>query len=62
MWEDGGKGILAIDAFAKTVPHVKFFLGGAGVREKMKSFKLEAIQEAHSIGEVFSHKVRAGER
>lgn len=61
-WEDGGKGILAIDAFAKTVPHVKFFLGGAGVKKKMKEFKLEAIQEAHSLGEVFSHKARTGER
>ena len=61
-WEDGGEGILAIDAFAKTVPRVKFFLGGAGVRKKMKEFKLEAIREAHSISDVFSHHTRAGER
>lgn len=51
-WEDGGKSLLALDAFAKTVPHVKFFLGGAGV---MGQVKLEAIQEAHSLNDVFSH-------
>lgn len=53
-WVDEGKNLMALDAFAKTVPHIKFFIGGAGVKEYLKHRKLEAIQEAHSLNEVFS--------
>lgn len=53
-WADGGKSLLALDAFAKTVPHVKFFLGGASVKEHLNNVKLDFIQEAHSLHDVFS--------
>ena len=54
-WVDNGKALQAIDAFAKTVPHVKFFIGGAGVGHNIaQQLKLEAIQEAHSLQEVLA--------
>ena len=53
-WEDNGEALQALDAFAKTMPHVKFFIGGAGVKNIVQPFELEAIQEAHSLHEVFS--------
>ena len=54
VWEDNGKSLQALDAFAKTMPHIKFFIGGAGVKHMIQQFNLEAIQEAHSLHEVFS--------
>ncbi len=54
VWEDNGEALRALDAFAKTMPHVKFFIGGAGVKHIVQQFELEAIQEAHSLQEVFS--------
>lgn len=54
-WADGGKSLLTLDAFAKTVPHVKFFIGGTGTKEYLKNIELERIQEAHSLNEVFSY-------
>ena len=48
------KALQALDAFAKTMPHVKFFIGGTGVKNIVQQFELEAIQEAHSLHEVFS--------
>ena len=53
-WEDNGQALQALDAFAQTMPHVKFFIGGASVKNIVQQFKLEAIQEAHSLHEVFS--------
>ncbi|MFF5994122.1 MerR family transcriptional regulator [Lysinibacillus sp. KU-BSD001] len=54
VWADDGQAIRAIDAFAKTVPHIKFFIGGAGIHNALQHFQLEAIQEAHSLQDVFS--------
>ena len=54
VWEDNGEALRALDAFAKTMPHIKFFIGGAGVKHIVQQFELEAIQEAHSLHEVFS--------
>ena len=61
VWEDNGKALQALDAFAKTMPHIQFFIGGAGVKDMVQQFNLEAIQEAHSLHEVFSkiEKVRS---
>ena len=53
-WVDNGKALQAIDAFAKTVPHIKFFIGGAGVGHMAQHLKLEAIEEAHSLQEVLA--------
>ena len=53
-WADEGKNLLALDAFAQTIPHVRFFLGGTGAKEYLKGIKLMAIQEAHSLEDVFS--------
>ena len=53
-WVDNGKALQAIDAFAKTVPHIKFFIGGAGVEQMAQQLKLEAIEEAHSLHEVLA--------
>ncbi|WP_431028868.1 MerR family transcriptional regulator [Lysinibacillus sp. LZ02] len=55
VWEDEGQAIRAIDAFAKTVPHIKFFIGGAGIQNTPPHFQLEAIQEAHSLQDIFSN-------
>ena len=52
--EDNGEVLQALDAFAKTMPHIKFPIGGAGVKNIVQQFELEAIQEAHSLHEVFS--------
>ena len=54
-WADGGKSLQVLDDFAKTVPDVKFFLGGAAAKGKVKNLKLEAIQEAHVLNDIFSH-------
>lgn len=54
-WEDkdNDEGLQAIDTFAKTMPHIYFFLGGTGVKNVVKRLELEAIQEAHSLHEIF---------
>ncbi len=46
-WEDNGEALQALDAFAKTMPHVQFFISGASVKNIVQQFELEAIQEAH---------------
>ena len=52
---DNGESLLALDAFAQTMPHTKFFVGGAGIKDVVQHLHLKAIRETHSLHEVFSN-------
>jgi MerR family transcriptional regulator, light-induced transcriptional regulator len=49
---DGGSAIRDLDEFAATMPEVRFYVGGAGVKNRLQALGLQAIREAHAIGDI----------
>lgn len=52
--KDEGKSILALDAFAATMPETKFFIGGHGVIGLKEKLNLQHINEAHSLDAILN--------
>ena len=52
--KDEGRSILALDAFAATMPETKFFIGGHGVVGLKKKLNLQHLNEAHSLDEILN--------
>lgn len=52
--KDEGKSILALDAFAATMPETKFFIGGHGVIGLKEKLNLQHINEVHSLDAILN--------
>lgn len=52
--KDDGKSILALDAFAATMPETKFYIGGHGVIGLKEKLHLQHLSEAHSLDDILN--------